>query len=72
MKIGDTRSEFSTLINIFSALCTLGAMFTGASMVNAARDFRGSLRAKKEIVRIKEYKENSKCVCIFSNTHAHM
>lgn len=58
MKVGDTRSQFATLVNSFSALFSLLFMAALATVYTSFRDLRYTLRAKKEVQRINEYKEN--------------
>lgn len=55
---GDTRSEFATLINTFSAFIFLGFMGAVATLYTSIKDFSDKMRAQKEVKRINEYKEN--------------
>jgi hypothetical protein len=58
MKVGDTRSEFASLINTFSAFFFLGALALVSTVYTGVRDFRDGLRARGEVLRVNEYKEN--------------
>ena len=58
MKIGDSKSEFATLVNSFSAILFLGFLSIISSIYTTMRDVKASARAKKEVQRINEYKEN--------------
>jgi hypothetical protein len=58
MKAGDTRSEFATLINSFSAFFFLAALGLASTVFTGVRDFADGIRAKKEVKRVNEYKEN--------------
>lgn len=56
-KAGDTRAEFSALLNSVSTALTLFGMSAFAFVYHTQREMRQAKAATRELVKINEYKE---------------
>ena len=57
-KAGDTRTEFSAILNSISSILILGAIFFGAFLRHLQRENYQTTMMRKELKKVDEYKEN--------------